>query len=116
MNYAELQEKIGKERQPGDCFIKWWGDDEALVDYELLDRFLEKEASIGEVAGFELFDMDGMWGVITELDPDPLSRVREGDREIIRWAWYDRQGKEYVTTFPFTPEGVMELMESEFLD
>jgi hypothetical protein len=57
-----------------------------------------------------------MWRVIAELDPDPLSRVREGEREIIRWVWQDRQGKEQVTTFPFTPEGLMELMESEFLD
>ncbi len=116
MNYGELREKIGKDRQSGDCFIKWWGDDEALVDYELLDRFLAKGASIGEVAGFELFDLEGIWRVIAELDPDPLSRVLEGEREIIRWAWQDRQGTEQVTVFPFTPEGLMELMESEFLD
>ncbi len=116
MNNAELREKISKERQPGDCFIKWWGDDEALVDYELLDRFLAKGPSAAEVAAFELLGLDRMWSVITELDPDPLSRVRVGDQEFIRWSWKDRQGKEQITSFPFTPEGLIDLMESELFD
>ena len=70
----------------------------------------------GEVAGFELLDLEEMWRILCELDPDPLSRVNDGGREVIRWVWKDRGGKEHLTTFPFTPEGVMELMESEFFD
>jgi hypothetical protein len=116
MNHAELKEAIIKARQPGHCFIKWWGNDKALVDYELLERFLKICDSIPEVAGFELYDLNGIWQVLVELDPDPLSREQVGDREMIQWRWSDRQGKQHLTTFPYTPEGVMELMESEFFD
>lgn len=116
MNDASLREKIDAVRQPGHCFIKWWGEDKALVDYEILDRFLDTLAVSEQVEGFELLDMEQVWKVLTELDPDPLFRVQEQDVEVIHWSWKDRQGKEHLTTFPFTPEGVMELMESEFFD
>ena len=116
MTNETLREQIANLRQPGHCFIKWWGADESLVDYETIDSFLNKIGSIDEVTGIELIDMEGMWRILTELDPDPLSRSAEGGSEVIRWAWKDRGGKEHLTTFPFTPEGVMELMESEFFD
>jgi hypothetical protein len=116
MNRAEMQERIERTRKPGDCFIKWWGDDAALVDYDLLERFLTMGEAVGQVAGLELLDLEEMWSVLCDLDPDPLSRVNDGGREVIRWVWKDRGGKEHLTTFPFTPEGVMELMESEFFD
>jgi hypothetical protein len=116
MNHAEFRERVEACRQPGHCFIKWWGEDEALVDYEILDSFLRKIETIDGAAGFELFDMEGIWQVLTELDPDPLTREPAAAGEIIRWVWKDQSGKEHVTTFPFTPEGVMELMESEFFD
>ena len=116
MNHAELKDKIATIRQAGHCIIKWWGNDKALVDYELLDRFMERCDSIPEVAGFELYDLNGVWQVLTELDPDPLSREKVEDREVIQWRWKDKNGKEHLTTFPYTPEGVMELMESEFFD
>jgi len=116
MNTAELKNKIGKSRQPGHCFIKWWGNDKSLVDYEILDNFLLKIDLIDEIQGFELFDLEGIWKILTELDPDPISRGLENGFEVIHWTWTDRQGKEHVTSFPFTPEGVLELMESEFFD
>lgn len=116
MNHAELQKRISETRRQGHCFIKWWGDDTTLFDYELLDRFMARGETAGEVAGFELFDLEGMWNVLRELDPDPLQRVAEAGQEMIRWNWKDTAGKEHTTRFPFTPEGVMELMESEFFD
>jgi hypothetical protein len=116
MTLEALRKQIANLRQPDHCFIKWWGDDESLVDYEILDRFLGNHDSSSDLKGFELFDMEGIWKVLTELDPDPLSREHENGVEVICWGWKDRQGKEHVTNFPFTPEGVMELMESEFFD
>ena len=116
MSYADVRRMIERERQPSHCFIKWWGDDEALVDYELLDRFLAKERGADDVVGFELLSLDEMWQVFIDLNPDQLSRERTGGREEIRWVWKDRQGREQVSTFPFTPNGLMELMESEFFD
>ncbi|GAM08706.1 hypothetical protein OR1_00979 [Geobacter sp. OR-1] len=116
MNHAELKESITRNRKPGHCIVKWWGEDEALVDYELLDRFLANIDSLDGLKGVELIDMEGIWKVLKELDPDPLSREQSGEGEIIRWTWKDQSGKEHVTSFPFTPEGVMDLMESEFFD
>ena len=116
MNQAELKERIATARQPGHCIIKWWESDRALVDYDLIDRFMERSDSIDKVAGFELYDLTGIWQVLVELDPDPLNRETVGNREVIQWRWQDRSGKEHLTTFPYTPEGVMELMESEFFD
>ena len=34
MNHAEFRERVEKCRQPGHCFIKWWGEEEALVAQE----------------------------------------------------------------------------------
>ena len=116
MTNESLRDEVTRLRQPGHCFIKWWGEDESLVDYDILDSFLKKIDSLDGVEGVELIDMEGIWKVLTELDPDPISREQEGGMEVICWGWKDRQGKEHVTTFPFTPEGVMELMESEFFD
>jgi hypothetical protein len=116
MSNSGVLERIKRSRLPAHCFIKWWGEDEALVDYELLDRFLAKEGKAAEAVGFELLSQEEMWRVLVDLDPDPLSRQQEGGREVIRWLWQDRQGKEHVTVFPFTPEGLMDLMESEFFD
>jgi len=116
MNHVEMKEIIGARRQPADCFIKWWGEDAALVDYELIDGFLAKGDKVGEVVGFELLTLEAMWQVFIGLNPDRLSREREGDGEVIRWVWQDRQGRERVSTFPYTAEGLMELMESDFID
>lgn len=116
MTVEMLRTEIAGLRQPAHCFIKWWGDDAALVDYDLLDRFLARDMAAGEVAGFALLNLEEMWSVLLELDPDPLQRKMEAGREIIRWNWKDTAGKEHETRFPFTPEGIMELMESEFFD
>jgi len=116
MNHAEMKETIGTRRQPAHRFIKWWGEDAALIDYELIDGFLAKGDKVGDVIGFELLTLEEMWQVFISLNPDRLSREREGDGEVIRWTWQNRQGREQVSTFPFTPEGLMELMESDFID
>lgn len=116
MNQAELKERIATSRRPGHCIIKWWESDRSLVDYDLIDRFLEQSCSTNKVAGFELYDLAGIWQVLVELDPDPLSREKVEGREVIQWRWLDRNGKEHLATFPYTAEGVMELMESEFFD
>jgi hypothetical protein len=116
MSHEELRRSIDSQRQPSDCFIKWWGRDPALFDYELLGRFLEKGEAVGEVAGFSLLSLDAMWQAFVELNPDLLSRELQGGEELIMWAWQDRGGKEHLATFPYTPEGLMELMESDFFD
>ena len=116
MTPAEVREQIDSKRNPSDCFIKWWGDDEALIDYELLDRFLAKADKVGDVSGFKLLGLEEMWQVFIDLNPDRLTRDRKGADEVIRWIWKDRLGQEQATIFPFTPEGLMELMENEFFD
>ena len=68
------------------------------------------------MVGFQLLSLEEMWRLLVDLDPNPLSREREGERDVIRWQWEDPQGKEQATIFPFTPEGLMELMDRVFVD
>lgn len=111
MRYQDLETSVSLRRQPQDCFIKWWGRDDTNADYGLIDIFLSRGEEVGEVAGFDLLSLEQMWQVFIAISPDRLTRKRQGGQEVIEWNWTDRQWQDHTGTYPFTPEGLMQLLE-----
>jgi hypothetical protein len=114
MTRNEIVDRIAAQRREEHCFIKSWGTGHKFVDFDLIDRFLQKAGPDDPIEGFELLDIEQMWQVLIELDPDKLARVRRGDGEVIEWVWRDRDGTEKKRVYPFSPEGIMTIIDDEF--
>ncbi len=114
MTRNEAIRQIATQRRPIHFFIKAWETGHSFVDIDLIERFITKPSQEREVEGFELLDMEQMWQTVIDLDPDNLTRVRKGEGEVIEWLWKGGDGIEKKTVYPFTPEGLMTIMDDEF--
>ncbi len=113
MTGNEVVAQVQGQRSTAHCCIKSWGKDRKLVDFELIDQFIARAKGEDAFDGFELLDLEQMWRVLTELDPDNLQRVQTRDGEIIEWVWRDRDGREARNRYPFSAEGIMSIMNDE---
>ena len=114
MTGREAVAQVQARRKEGDCFVKWWRQADDLVDFELIEPFLAKVASGQAVDGLELLDLEGMWRLFTELNPDQVTRTVQSGTEVIQWIWQDGQGHEKVNIYPFTPAGLKSLIDNDF--
>ena len=64
--------------------------------------------------GYELLDLDQMWGIFVGLNPDCLERDFVDGTMMIRWRWLDRDGAERSTLHPYTPQGLKTLIDNDF--
>ncbi len=113
MTGRDAVERVGAERVGTHHFIKWWRRADDAVDYELIDRFAARVSPDEAIDGFELLDLEDMWETLLGFDPDKLVRVKRDGEEVIQWVWQDRDGVERISTYPFTPEGIMTLFDEE---
>ena len=114
MTRSEVIDRIAAQRREGQFFIKSWENGHSFVDFDLIDRFISKGGKDTAIEGFELLDMEQMWQILIDLDPDKLTRVKSGGSEVIEWVWRDSNGTEKTTVYPFTPEGIMTIIDDEF--
>jgi hypothetical protein len=114
MTRSEVIEKIAVRRSEKQFFIKSWETGQTFVDFDLIERFISKKEQDRALEGFELLDMEQMWQTLIELDPDKLQRVKNGGSEVIEWLWQDQTGAEKKTVYPFTPTGIMTIIDDEF--
>jgi hypothetical protein len=111
---SEVIEQIAVQRREEHCFIKTWEAGHSFVDFDLIERFSSKPWHERGIEGFELLDMEQMWQALIELDPDKLIRVKSGEGEVIEWEWRNGNGNAKKTVYPFTPEGIMTIIDDEF--
>ena len=114
MTRSEVINQIAAQRRGEHCFIKSWGSGHKFVDFDLIDRFIQKAGQGDQIEGFELLDIERMWQILIDLDPDRLIRVKGENSEIIEWMWSDSDGTEKKTVYPFSPEGIMTIIDDEF--
>ena len=114
MTRSELAEKIDLQRREEHCFIRFWNAGHTFIDFDLIDRFLGKLGANPTLEGFELLDIEQMWQILIDLDPDKLLRVKSGEGEVIEWLWKDSDGKEKKILYPFSPEGIMTIIDDDF--
>ncbi len=109
----EIIEQITSQRRKEQCFIKTWETGNTFDDIDLIDRFIAGQGKEGAVEGFELLDLEQTWKTLIDLDPDKLNRVKKNGDEVIEWLWNDSHGVEQKTVYPFTPEGIMTIIDDE---
>jgi hypothetical protein len=114
MTRNEVIEQIARQRKAGDCFVKTWEAGHTFVDFDLIERFIAKSGKDAAIEGFELLDLEQMWQVLTDLDPDKLLRVKSGEGEVIEWDWKKSDGADRKCFYPFSPEGIMKIIDDEF--
>ncbi len=113
MTRNEVIDQIAAQQSSEHCFIKSWENGHTFVDFDLIERFISKRGDEEAFEGFELLDIEQMWQSLIELDPDKLIRVKSGCSEIIEWDWKDSNGNEKKTVYPFTPGGIMTIIDDE---
>ena len=111
---SEIIEQIAVHRTEKQFFIKSWQTGQTFVDFDLIERFISRQGQDRVLEGFELLDMEQMWQALIELDPDKLQRVKSGGSEVIEWLWQDQNGLEKKNVYPFTPAGIMTIIDDEF--
>ena len=114
MTRSEAISKIAADRRENDCFIKLYKTGHNLVDFDLIDEFISKRDQSGEIDEFELLDMEQMWQTLIDLDPDKLTRSGSGANEVIEWYWTNSDGVEKKAVYPFTPAGIMNIVNDDF--
>lgn len=114
MTRSEVIDQIARQRRPEHCFIKFWEAGHSFVDFDLIEKFIAKLGQDAAIEGIELLDIEQMWLTLIELDPDKLIRVKSGEGEIIEWDWKKSDGTEMKSVYPFTPEGIMTIIDDEF--
>jgi len=113
MTRNEVIEQITTQRRNEHCFIKTWGVGNRFVDFDLIDRYVLKSGIDDSIAGFALLDIEQMWQILIDLDPDKLLRVKDGEKEVIEWEWRNSAGTEKKTVYPFSPIGIMTIIDDE---
>ena len=114
MTRNEVIDQIATQRKEEHCFINTWDAGHKFVDFDLIDRFIGKRGHDEVFAGFALLDIEQMWQTLIDLDPDKLLRVKSGEGEVIEWEWQDSAGVMKKTVYPFSPEGIMTIIDDEF--
>jgi hypothetical protein len=114
MTRNEVISKIATDRQESQYFIKLFKTGHKLVDFDLIDEFVSKRDQSGEIDEFELLDMEQMWQTLIDLDPDKLTRSGSSGNETIEWCWVNSEGAEKTSSYPFTPEGIMNIVNDDF--
>jgi len=114
MTRSEVIDQIARQRRAEHCFIKFWEAGHTFLDFDLIERFMSKRGEDAAIEGFELLDLEQMWQALIELDPDKLLRVKSGGGEVIEWDWKESDGTEKKSLYPFTPEGIMTIIDDEF--
>jgi len=111
---SEIIEQIAARRTVKQFFIKSWETGHTFVDFDLIERFINRHGHERPLEGFELLDMEQMWQALIQLDQDKLQRVKRGESEVIEWTWQDKDSLEKKTVYPFTPAGIMTIIDDEF--
>jgi hypothetical protein len=114
LTLSEVVDQIGRQRKREQYFIKAKESGNDFVDIDLIERFIARPLTGSAFESFELLDMEQIWRTLIELDPDKLARVKRADGEVIEWTWTDSHGIEKKTVYPFTPEGIMKIIDDEF--
>ena len=117
MQGYELVKSIRSEKagHPDKVFIKWWRKEQDFIDFDLVERFLEKiDFSASEIGGFELIDQDQMWQTIETRCGGRATKVRRNGGFVV--LWNPPKGVEMedrLPEYPYTPESLLKILDVE---
>ena len=112
MNSNEIRNAINDRRTESSRFIRWWRKENDFVDFELLNRFLDRLGSGEEFSGFELLDTEQMWQALNSACPGRASRENRGKGAVIVWhPGATSQGEDIE--LPYNAESIMTIFDTE---
>ncbi len=112
MRSNKIISELEQGKKQGKEFIRWWRRENDFVDFELIDRYLEREEHL-DIENFELLDMDEMWEVLKPWKAYGLSRIKSSQGEKIEWQHADKDGEQHTYTCPYNAKNLMSIFDTE---
>lgn len=109
MTGNEIVKQIAERRKEGQFFIKWWRKEEDWLDIDLIDTFIKNAKPDEEIGGYDLLNMEEMWGYVQKVGADRVARTKQKGEEVI--LWQKEPDKELAC--PFTPESLIQIFDVE---
>lgn len=113
MKGNEIVRELEQKGVGNDAFIHWRGMKGDTGDYDTVRAFRENTPPEREFAGYELLDIEEMWGTLEMLCPERISREEREDGEFIVWSHDSGAGEMVSEDCPFSPEAVMTIFAIE---
>jgi hypothetical protein len=110
MTSYEVRKAIGDQKRSDHLFIKWWRKEEDFLDFDLLDRFMVNMRDDEQIDGFDLVDMDEMWGYVQQAAGDKVQRLTKNGVDLVVWSDKDKLVTKEV---PFTAESLIDIFDAE---
>ncbi len=108
MRESEVRKEISEQRLSNQVFIKWWRKEQDLLDFDLIDRFLEGTGENREIGGYELYTVDQMWNELKKVCGERVAKGTRNGQSVVTWM---RKGEE--RSCPFIPESLLEIFDVE---
>jgi len=111
MNSEEIRAEINRRKSESTRFIRWWRKENDFVDFELLNKFLDRLGHSEEFAGFELLDTEEMWQALMKACPSCARRENRSRGAVI--VWQAEGGRGDTVELPYTAESIMTIFDAE---
>jgi len=111
MKEHQIMHELELGKQQGKEFIKWWRKENDFVDFELIDRFVERIEADYEIDNFELLDKDEMWKVLERWEPTGLQRRQTTKGDNIEWQHRGKDGERHSVTSPYNAQSIMSIFD-----
>lgn len=93
-------------------FVRWWRKENDFLDYDLVDRFLERLSSDEEIGGVELLTMNDMVEEVKRITGERLT-IRHGESgDTVEWMHGGKGGERTEVCF-LTPETLLTIYDVE---
>ena len=112
MRSNKIISELEQGKKQGKEFIRWWRRENDFVDFELIDRYLEREEHL-DIENFELLDMDEMWEVLKTWKAYGLSPIKFSQGEKIEWQHAGKDGEQHTYTCPYNAHNLMSIFDTE---
>lgn len=112
MTGRDVIKALDEQRSKNYCFVKCWRKEADLLDYDLVDRFLENTSVTEEFGGIDLLTMDDMWNEVVRVSGTRVTLLHDESGDKVEWLHKGKTGlKKNVCAF--TPETLMEIFDVE---
>ncbi|HBA71012.1 MAG: hypothetical protein A2X82_06075 [Geobacteraceae bacterium GWC2_55_20] len=112
MRGREIISALDARRTDNHKFVKWWRKEEDFLDYDLIDRFIERSSASEEIGGLDLLTMEEMWNETERICGTQVKLVHDTSGDKIEWVHNGKAGtSKHVCAY--TPESLMEIFDVE---
>ena len=112
MNGREIEKMIKDQQSERYFFVKWWRKENDFLDYDRIDRFMERLSGSEEFGGIELLTMDDMWSEVRRVAGTRVKKVTEESGDMVEWEHAGKTGI-HKQVCVYSPETLMTIYDVE---